>query len=360
VAEVRLIHLTKKFPDVVAVNDLTMTVEDGSFTAMLGPSGCGKTTTLRCIAGLETPTSGEIYIGDRFVNDLSPAERDIAMVFQFYAIYPGMTVYENMAFPLKQRKVPKEEIRRKVKEVAEMLRIDHLLNEDAMSLTVGEKQRVALGRAMVRDPQVFLLDEPLTNLDARLRAIMRAELKRLHARLKTTIIFVTHDQVEAMAMADRIAVMSQGRLQQYDTPMNLYNHPKNLFVAGFVGSPTMNLLEATLLKEDGNATLDFGEFKLTLGGLSEALTQVESGETVVFGIRPNDIDVSKEKGEQRAMVEVVEPIGASTILDLRVGDHTFRALAPRAFRVQPGEEVWVSFDRNRLHLFSKTTEEALL
>ncbi|MBC7189544.1 sn-glycerol-3-phosphate ABC transporter ATP-binding protein UgpC, partial [Candidatus Aerophobetes bacterium] len=251
-AEVRLRNVTKVFGKVVAVKNFTLDIKDGEFIILVGPSGCGKTTTLRTIAGLEEVTSGEIYIGDRLVNDVPPKNRDIAMVFQNYALYPHMNVYQNMAFGLKLRKVPKDEIDRVVKRTAELLGIRELLDRKPKELSGGQRQRVALGRAIVRNPKVFLFDEPLSNLDAKLRIAMRAELLDLHQRLKTTTIYVTHDQLEAMTMGDRIVVMNEGLIQQVDTPQNVYDHPINKYVAGFIGSPSMNFIECAIVKKNGD------------------------------------------------------------------------------------------------------------
>jgi len=269
-AGVRVVGLRKVFDKkTVAVDGVSFEVKDGEFVILLGPSGCGKTTTLRCIAGLETPDEGEIYIGDRLVNDLPPKDRDIAMVFQSYALYPHMTVYDNLAFPLKMRKYPKDEIDKRVKEVARLLRIEDLLDRKPRQLSGGQQQRVALGRALVRNPQVWLMDEPLSNLDAKLRVYMRAELKKLQKDLGITTIYVTHDQAEAMAMGDRIAVMDKGKILQYDEPHVVYEKPANIFVAGFLGSPPMNFVDATIVERDSQIILDAGVFELpTSTGLS--------------------------------------------------------------------------------------------
>jgi len=354
-ASVRLVGVSKRFGKHEAVRNLTLEVPDRSFVCLLGPSGCGKTTTLRMIAGLETPDTGEIYIGENLVNKVPPYERDIAMVFQFYAIYPGMTVFDNLAFPLKQRKWPKGEIVRRVREVAEILRIDHLLEKDAMSLTVGEKQRVALGRAMVRDPKVFLLDEPLTNLDARLRAVMRIELKKLHNKIKTTTIYVTHDQLEAMTMADRIGVMESGVLQQYDTPSNLYDKPANLFVAGFIGSPTMNLLECRVRKGE-RTYLDFDGFTLSSDSLDSRLKNVYDGMELVFGVRPSDIRVEEGGGGLlNGRIEVIEPLGDKAILDISVGKTIIRVLERGKAQVNVGSSVALYIESEKIHFFDKKT-----
>ena len=290
-AGVTLDHVTKRFGEVTAVNDVTIDVKDKEFLVLVGPSGCGKSTTLRLIAGLEELTTGNIYIGDRLVNDVAPKDRDIAMVFQSYALYPHMSVYDNMAFGLKLRKTPKAEIDKKVKEAAEILGISQLLDRKPKQLSGGQRQRVAVGRAIVRDPKVFLFDEPLSNLDAKLRVQTRAQLTKLHQRLATTFIYVTHDQVEAMTMASRIAVMKDGLLQQIDTPQSLYDHPSNVFVAGFIGSPSMNFFDATLAESDGKLEINSGGFRLEVPGVKADEWRQHKGKQVIFGMRPEDIHV---------------------------------------------------------------------
>jgi multiple sugar transport system ATP-binding protein len=361
VAKVVLKHLTKRFEKLIAVNDINLEVKDGEFVCLLGPSGCGKTTTLRCIAGLELQDNGDIYIGDRVVNDLPSADRDIAMVFQFYAIYPGMTVYDNLAFPLKQRKIAKNEIKNKVTETAKMLRIENILDKDAISRTAGEKQRIALGRAFVRDPQVFLLDEPLTNLDADLRAMMRVELKRLHEEIKQTFIYVTHDQLEGMTMADRIAVMESGILQQYDSPFTLFNKPKNLFVAGFIGTPSMNFLECSY--DDKIAKIIFDSLSLDVSKYKETIQKEKQSDDLILGVRPTDFLIKKKKDRNRsieAKVDIIELTGDEKIVDLEVGKNIVKAVVPRRFPIKLNEKVWINLDLNRSHIFDKKTEKAIL
>jgi len=360
-AKILLENLTKRFGSLEAVKKLNLEVKDGEFVCLLGPSGCGKTTTLRIIAGLEKPTTGNIYIGDRLVNELSPAERDIAMVFQFYALYPGMTVFEHLAFPLESRKTPKDEIKKKVKKAAEILRIDHLLNEIATKLTVGEQQRVALGRAIVRSPQVYLLDEPLTNLDSRLRASMRVELKKLQRELGQTTIYVTHDQLEAITMADRIGVMDYGVLQQYDTPDRLYSNPKNLFVAGFIGTPTINFIDCGFIEKDGKMLLDLGPFTIDISEFEKLVKERATSSELILGIRPEDISVYRTHLEDRikAVVYVTELIGDKIIIDLMVGKRLLRVLAPVTFKVEVNEKLWISFDKDKMHIFDKKTKEAI-
>ncbi|BAD85964.1 ABC-type maltdextrin transport system, ATPase component [Thermococcus kodakarensis KOD1] len=370
-AEVKLINVWKQFGDFTAVKDMNLHIKDGEFMILLGPSGCGKTTTLRMIAGLEEPTKGQIYIGDKLVADpekgifVPPKDRDIAMVFQSYALYPHMTVYDNIAFPLKLRKVPKDEIDRRVREVAEMLGLTELLNRKPRELSGGQRQRVALGRAIVRKPQVFLMDEPLSNLDAKLRVKMRAELKRLQRQLGVTTIYVTHDQVEAMTMGDRVAVINQGQLQQVGTPEEVYDRPANTFVAGFIGSPPMNFMDATVT-EDGFA--DFGEFRLKfLPDQFEVLREKNLvGREVIFGIRPEDIYDAlfaqvKIPGENmaRALVEIIENLGGEKIVHLSIGDVTFLGKFPAESRVQEGQEVDVVFDMRKAHVFEKGSGKAV-
>ena len=285
-ASVTYEHVTKKFNDTTAINDLNIAIEDKEFLVLVGPSGCGKSTALRCLAGLEEITGGRILIGQRDVSNVAPKDRDIAMVFQSYALYPHMSVYDNMAFGLKLRKTPKADIDRRVKEAADILGIGHLLGRKPKQLSGGQRQRVAVGRAIVREPSVFLFDEPLSNLDAKLRVQTRAEISKLHQRLATTFIYVTHDQVEAMTMATRIAVMKDGVLQQLDSPQNLYDHPTNIFVAGFIGSPAMNFFDAKLDRADGHMVIDTGAFKIAVPEQKSQLFANAAGKQVVFGIRP--------------------------------------------------------------------------
>ena len=314
-ASISLNHIKKVYPgDIEVISDLNLQIKDKEFVVLVGPSGCGKSTTLRMIAGLEEISDGEMYIGDRKVNDVAPKDRDIAMVFQNYALYPHMTVYKNMAFALKLRKTPKDEIDRKVHEAAKVLDIEHLLNRKPKQLSGGQRQRVALGRAMVRDPAVFLLDEPLSNLDAKLRTQMRTEIIKLHQKLDTTFVYVTHDQTEAMTMGDRIVVMKGGEIQQADTPQTLYDHPCNLFVAGFIGSPQMNFMDAELGRDADGYKLTFADQSLHFAG-SDALSEYV-GKTVVFGIRPENLHTSGEKFTQNAAhtltmhVDIAELMGA--------------------------------------------------
>jgi len=341
---------------------VSLTIEDKEFMCILGPSGCGKTTTLRMIAGLETPTSGLIHIGDEVVNEMTPSERDIAMVFQFYALYPGMTVYENLAFPLKAQKLARKEIDRIVRETAERLNISQILERKPHQITAGQAQRVALGRAIVRKPRVYLLDEPLTNLDARLRAYMRVELKRLQREWEQTTIYVTHDQLEAIAMADRILIMDHGVLQQCDTPEGVYNRPANRFVAGFVGSPPMNFVDASLVEADGRLLADCGPFKTDLSEFRNIMGERRTSE-VVLGVRPEDVKITRKSIEPdsfRVEVWVVEPIGDETIYDVAVGEIRLRALAVTPLGIQAGEEAWLTVDKDKLHVFDRRTHQTLV
>jgi len=365
-AKVLLEEIVKQFGNVMAVNHVTLDVPDKQFTVLVGPSGCGKTTCLRLIAGLEEATSGNIYIGDRVVNDVAPKDRDIAMVFQNYALYPHMTVYDNMAFGLRLRKYPRPEIDRRVKEAAEMLGIQELLGRKPKQLSGGQRQRVALGRAIVREPQVFLMDEPLSNLDAKLRVQTRAEIKKLHARLRTTTVYVTHDQVEAMTMGDRIVVMNNGSVQQVDSPLDLYERPANLFVAGFIGSPAMNFLEATIVKQDGKLLVDGQVFR---GEVPQEFTPKLTewaGRPVIFGIRPEDIhDRALAEGGGngaviRANVDVHEPLGSDIILYLSAGDHSIIARVDARSKARMGQTTEVVLNMAKMHIFNADTHEAVV
>ena len=378
-AGVSLRHIYKKYPGgVIAVSDFNIEIKDKEFIILVGPSGCGKSTTLRMIAGLEEISDGELYIGDRLVNDIAPKDRDIAMVFQNYALYPHMTVFENMAFGLKLRKVPKDEIARKVEEAARILDIAHLLDRKPKALSGGQRQRVALGRAIVRDPQVFLLDEPLSNLDAKLRAQMRTEISKIHKKLGTTFIYVTHDQTEAMTMGDRIVVMKDGLIQQIDTPTNLYNTPVNQFVAGFIGSPQMNFVDAKLLKQNGKYVVEFGseDTKETRGvkytvEVPESKADAEVlepvvGKEIVLGIRPECIHDEEmflsaaKTGIIQATVEVTEMMGAETYLYLTCEGIPLTARVSPRSTARPQDEIQVALDPNRIHIFDKETEKALV
>ncbi len=358
-------HVTKRFGDVIAVNDLTIEVADKEFLVFVGPSGCGKTTSLRLLAGLEEISEGNIYIGDRLVNDVAPKDRDIAMVFQSYALYPHMSVYDNMAFGLKLRKTPRAEIDRRVKESAGILGIEELLDRKPKQLSGGQRQRVALGRAIVREPAVFLLDEPLSNLDAKLRVATRSELSKLHQRLETTFIYVTHDQVEAMTMASRICVMRDGILQQVDTPQALYNTPGNVFVAGFIGSPAMNFFDTTLVGTRDEMYLDAGFFKVQVPShRSQALVDY-LGKQVVFGIRPEDVHDPEYAPPNitgapvKARVDVTELMGNEIFLYLAWGNKSCIARVDPRTSARVGQDVETLFNMDNMHVFDRDTEMAV-
>ncbi|MCR4392353.1 MAG: sn-glycerol-3-phosphate ABC transporter ATP-binding protein UgpC [Candidatus Acetothermia bacterium] len=365
-AEVRLNEVTKKFGGFTAVDRVTLEAQDAEFVVLVGPSGCGKTTTLRMVAGLEEVTAGDIFIGDRRVNDVPPKDRDIAMVFQNYALYPHMDVYNNMAFGLKLRKFPKREIDRRVREAAELLGITDKLRAKPRELSGGQRQRVALGRAIVRNPKVFLFDEPLSNLDAKLRVRMRAELQELHQRLKTTTVYVTHDQVEAMTLGHRVAVMKDGVVMQYDDPQTIYDHPANMFVAGFIGSPPMNFLEARLVEENGRLYVQGKGFKLLVPE-DRATDAVRGyvGKDVVFGLRPEDIrtpEMVREQQPGRAFVgrvRVREPLGDELIVYADCAEDEVVAKLDPHLAIQPGQDVTFLAAMERMHLFDKETEQAV-
>ncbi|MGH2378402.1 MAG: ABC transporter ATP-binding protein [Candidatus Limnocylindria bacterium] len=353
-------HVFKRFGDVTAVNDLNLQVRDGEFLVLVGPSGCGKTTALRMLAGLEELSTGDILIGERRVNDVAPKDRDIAMVFQNYALYPHMSVYDNMAFGLKLRGMPKAEIERRVKDVAAILGLEHLLHRKPKELSGGQRQRVAVGRAIAREPAVFLMDEPLSNLDAKLRIQTRAELGKIHQRVGKTTIYVTHDQVEAMTMGDRIAVMKDGLLQQVGPPQDLHDRPVNLFVAGFIGSPAMNFFGATVSGAAGDAVADTGFAKVPLGHRADSAL----GKEVVVGLRPEDIhDLERHPQDGRlpveAKVEVVEYLGNELQLYLAANGTTFVARVPADTQTKPGASLRVGFDLRKVHIFDRASEEAI-
>ena len=358
-------HVWKRFGDVTAVQDLDIKIEDKEFLVFVGPSGCGKTTSLRLLAGLEEITEGDIYIGDRLVNDVPPKDRDIAMVFQSYALYPHMSVYDNMAFGLKLRKTPKSEIDRRVTEAADILGIGNLLDRKPKQLSGGQRQRVAVGRAIVRDPAVFCMDEPLSNLDAKLRVQARAEISKLHQRLETTFIYVTHDQVEAMTMGTRIAVMKDGLLQQIDSPQNLYDKPDNVFVAGFMGSPAMNFFEATLTASDGKVFVDTGVFRVQMPESKADLYRQHAGKQVTFGIRPEDIHDPQyaAPGIERALVDgqvdVTELMGNEVIVYILSGDYQYLARVDPRTDFTVGNRVQVAFNMSNAHIFDRETEKAI-
>lgn len=361
-ADITIKNLTKRFGKITAVENLSLHVKDKEFLVILGPSGCGKTTTLRCIAGLETPDEGEIYIGGELVNDLSPADRDIAMVFQNYALYPHMTAYDNIAYPLKMRKYSKHEINKRVKEVARLLKIEHLLNKKPRQLSGGEQQRVALGRAIVRQPKAFLMDEPLSNLDAKLRLYMRAELKRLQKELGITTIYVTHDQAEAMTMADRILIMNKGKLQQLDEPEIIYSKPANVFVASFIGSPPMNLIDVSIVNKANNLVFETSDFIYPIPPTFIDIIKTNIPNDVILGIRPEDIKISKTPYPNgiKGRVYVVEPLGMSSIINILIGDILIKAIADPDFKININETVYIRFNESKLHIFDKKTGKIII
>lgn len=365
-ASVTFDHVYKRFGDVIAVNDLNIQVADKEFLVFVGPSGCGKTTSLRLLAGLEEISDGNIMIGDRVVNDVPPKDRDIAMVFQSYALYPHMSVYDNMAFGLKLRKTPKTDIDRRVKEAADILDIGHLLDRKPKQLSGGQRQRVAVGRAIVREPAVFLFDEPLSNLDAKLRVQTRAQLTRLHQRLQTTFIYVTHDQVEAMTMATRIAVMKDGLLQQIDTPSQLYNHPRNVFVAGFIGSPSMNFFDATIVETNGKLEVNTGGFRLEVPVEKAKEWRAHKGREVIFGIRPDDIHAKPYvapgilESDMTARVDVIELMGNEIFLYLMTkDDKQFVARVDPRVQAANGDQLELAVNMANAHIFDPKTEISL-
>jgi len=353
-ATVTFDHVWKRYGDVVAVNDFTLEIQDGEFMVLVGPSGCGKTTSLRMIAGLEEVSEGTVRIGERVVNDLAPKDRDVAMVFQSYALYPHMSVRDNLSFGLKLRKVPKPEIERRVQEAAKILDLGALLDRKPKALSGGQRQRVALGRAIVREPAVFLMDEPLSNLDAKLRTQTRAQILRLHQRLETTFVYVTHDQIEAMTMGSRIAVMSAALLQQVGTPQALYDHPLNKFVAGFIGSPAMNFLAMTATRREGAVQLTKGELTFPVPErLREAVAAV-AGSTITLGIRPEHLELGEASpGDAvlRATADVVEYLGDEEQIHLTAGPDEIVALISSSARVRPGDVLDLRVPLERVHMF---------
>ena len=367
-AQVRLVNLTKTFKEVTAVDRFNLEIGDREFMVFVGPSGCGKTTALRMVAGLEEISSGEIWIDNIKVNDIPPKDRDIAMVFQNYALYPHMTVFDNMAFGLQLRKIPRAEIKTRVEYAATMLGLMDLLKRKPKQLSGGQRQRVALARAIVRQPKVFLMDEPLSNLDAKLRVHTRAELIRLHRELGITTIYVTHDQVEAMTMGQRIVVMNHGLMQQCDSPLKLYHHPVNKFVAGFIGSPAMNFLPAMVVEQSGGIAVDLGDFVLPLPPSTHEAIASRVGQSVTFGIRPEDIfdrtiapaALASSAALATVQVDVTEPLGANVFAYLKSAQHEFVASLDSDSIARPGEELGIVFDMARCHLFDIDSEESLL
>jgi len=365
-AEVRIEDVTKVFPgNVVAVDNINLTVNDREFLVLVGPSGCGKSTTLRMVAGLEEITKGTIRIENRIVNDVPPKDRDIAMVFQNYALYPHMTVYKNLAFGLKLRKFRRAEIDKRVQEAAKILGITELLDRKPKALSGGQRQRVAVGRAIVRKPKAFLFDEPLSNLDAKLRVEMRAELTKLHHRLETTMIYVTHDQIEAMTLGDRIAVMKDGILQQAEEPLKVYNYPANRFVAGFIGTPPMNFMSGKVFAKDGSLFFSEGQVDIPVPQEYSGVLNDYVDKEVTFGIRPEDIHDPKQSisglitFEMKATVNLIEPLGDEVILYLSTGGENFIAKFPGGRRFHVGDEVSIGLDMNKAHFFGAEDEKNL-
>ncbi len=364
-AQVQLKALAKTFEGgIQAVKDFSLDIADKEFVVLVGPSGCGKSTTLRCIAGLEEITEGEIFIGGRLVNDVPPKDRDIAMVFQNYALYPHMNVYKNLSFGLELRKMKKDQIQKRVHEAAQILDIEHLLERKPKALSGGQRQRVAVGRAIVRKPAVFLFDEPLSNLDAKLRVQMRTEISKLHQALQATIVYVTHDQVEAMTMGTRIVVMKDGLIQQVSDPLTLYDYPNNKFVAGFIGSPPMNFIDAIVVKDGSNYVIKTSTFKIAIPKSKNDMIKNYEGKKVTFGFRPEDlIDESIVKDKEgrliKAKVEVIEPLGSEIFLYLSAGGDNFVARVPHQYRTELGKEIGFAMDLDKTHLFDLETEEII-
>lgn len=365
-ASLSLKQIKKVYPNgFVAVKDFDLEVADREFIIFVGPSGCGKSTTLRMIAGLEEISEGELLIDDKLVNDVEPKDRDIAMVFQNYALYPHMSVYDNMAFGLKLRKVPKAEIEKLVREAAKILDIEHLLDRKPKALSGGQRQRVAMGRAIVRNPKVFLMDEPLSNLDAKLRVQMRIEISKLHQKLDATIVYVTHDQTEAMTLGTRIVVMKDGLIQQVDSPKNLYNNPNNLFVAGFIGSPQMNLIDATVTTEGSDVYLEFDSHKIKLPEGKAQKVAPYNGKEVVFGIRPEDVHDEEmiinnsPESVVETTVKVYELLGSEVNLYLQLGESEIIARVNPRTTAQRDDVIQVAFDVSKIHVFDKETEQTI-
>lgn len=364
-ADLSLRNIYKIYPgDVCAVKDFNLEIADKEFIVFVGPSGCGKSTTLRMIAGLEEISKGELYIGGKLVNDMEPKERDIAMVFQNYALYPHMTVYDNMAFALKLRKAPKDEIDKKVKDAAKRLDIEHLLDRKPKALSGGQRQRVALGRAIVREPKVFLMDEPLSNLDAKLRVQMRTEISKLYQNLQTTFIYVTHDQVEALTMGTRIVVMKDGIIQQVDTPLNIYNTPVNLFVAGFIGSPQMNLVNGTVKEKDGKIYCNFEENSILLPEKKAKILKDKGyvNKEVSFGMRPEHLDDNEElvasnpSATLTGYVEVVERMGAESYIYFKSGKNNMTARVDGSTKFEPKDKIKLFVENENIHVFDLESE----
>ncbi|MEM0027379.1 MAG: ABC transporter ATP-binding protein [Ignisphaera sp.] len=363
-AHLELVNISKRFGKTVAVCNASFKVYDKEFLVLLGPSGCGKTTLLRIIAGLETPDTGRVYIDGEDVTDLPPKDRDVAMVFQNYALYPHMKVYDIIAFPLKLRRYSKSEIDKRIKEIAKLLRIEDLLDRHPHQLSGGQQQRVALARALVRNPRVWLMDEPLSNLDALLRVQMRAELKRLQKEVGITTIYVTHDQVEAMTMADRAVVMNKGMIEQIGTPEEIYNNPRTIFVGGFIGSPPMNFIDA-IFKQSNNEYLIEGEgfsMKLPHNLGAELSKKILTGTEIVVGIRPEDISITSATDENaiKGKIYVLEPLGSETIIDIKIGEHIIKVKYLGVIKADMGSDIYIKFNLNKIHIFDKSTGTAIM
>lgn len=354
-SSLKLNNVSKIYSDgYKAVDNFDLTIPDKEFLVLVGPSGCGKSTTLRMIAGLETISQGEVFIGERVVNDVQPKDRDIAMVFQSYALYPHKSVYKNIAFSLERRKMPKAEIDKRVREAAKILHIEHLLDRKPKALSGGQRQRVALGRAIVRDPAVFLFDEPLSNLDAKLRTQMRTEISLLHKKLGTTFIYVTHDQTEAMTMGDRIVVMDSGVIQQTDTPENLYHKPINIFVASFIGSPSMNFIDGILEKDDKGFYVRVGKDIIVTDKITSAMEN-HTGKKVRVGLRPEDITVESSEDNLKGILKVQENLGSEAYIHIQYNEFLITARVPETISNQPGDEILFGMKSHKIHIFSADT-----
>ncbi len=362
-ASIELKNIRKTYEDgVTVIDNMNLEIKDKEFIILVGPSGCGKSTTLRMIAGLEEISGGELYIGDKLVNNISPKDRDIAMVFQSYALYPHMSVYKNMAFGLKNRKVPKDEIDKKVKSAAKMLDIEEYLHRKPRALSGGQRQRVALGRAMVREPSVFLLDEPLSNLDAKLRTEMRSRISMLHKELETTFVYVTHDQTEAMTMGDRIVVMKDGVIQQFDTPQMLYNHPKNIFVAGFIGSPQMNFIDCIVKKKNNKYYADFTYYSVKLPDRMNDYLKMYEEKNVILGIRPEDVSIADKSEKENVIelyVDIAEMTGADYYLYGKINNEKFIANVSTNQNIKSEKSYKLKIDVDRIHIFDKINERLI-